>query len=112
LVDSADPSIYMRLSLMRPRAGQSAEVGEILNKLVSFYSEQSGYIEGYTLVAQDPSSEVGRLTLWKSERDAENVANTQHVLSLRADLMRFVEGGSHVEKSFQADGTRAAPATP
>lgn len=108
MVDSAGGSIYVRLSLMRPKSGQEARVGEILNDLVQFYSEQPGYIEGYTLVAQESASEVGRLTLWRTERDAETTASNQHVMSQRSELMRVIESGSHLEKSFRAAG-RPAP---
>ena len=104
MADSAGGRPYVRLSLMRPKSGQAAQVSEILNDLVKFFSAQPGYLDGYTLVSADPESETGRLTLWRSERDAEHVANTQHVLSLRADLMRLVESGSHLEKSFQGEG--------
>ncbi|HTE83693.1 MAG TPA: hypothetical protein VK821_03100 [Dehalococcoidia bacterium] len=97
-----DGNVYVRLSLVRPKSGQEEKVSDILNDLVGFYAGQPGYLQGYTLVTTAPGSEVGRLTMWRSERDAETTASTQHVMAQRSELMRLVEGGSHIERSFTA----------
>ena len=111
MVGSAGNNIYLRLSLMRPRSGEEAHVSEILDELARVYAAQPGYLEGYTLVASDPGQEVGRVGLWRSEADAEHAASLQHVMALRAELIRVVEPGSHLEKSFQAEGRQPAEST-
>lgn len=111
MVGSAGGNIYLRLSLMRAKPGEEAHVSEILDELIRFYSTRSGYVEGYTLVESDPGQEVGRLTLWRSEADAEHVASMDHVMALRAELIRVVEAGSHLEKSFRAEGRQPAEPT-
>jgi heme-degrading monooxygenase HmoA len=102
MVDSGTGNVYVRLSLVRPRAGQEDLVANILNDLLNFYSSQPGYIEGYSLSSNDPGPEVGRLTLWRAEHDAEATASAQHVMSRRSELMRVIEGGSQIERSFIA----------
>jgi len=100
---------------VRPKSGQETKVAEILDDLVGFYAGQPGYLQGYTLVTTAPGSEVGRLTMWRSERDAEVTANNQHVMSQRSELMRLVEGSSHIERSFTAEphlAPRPAPKRP
>lgn len=111
MAESVDGSVYVRLSLTVPKVGQESSVSEILNDLLDFYASQPGYIEGYSLTPQDTGTELGRLTLWQSERDAENTASNQHVMAQRAELLRFVEGDSHVERSFQAHAHLAHNAT-
>jgi hypothetical protein len=110
VADLPEGSVYVRLSLMQPKSGQEAEVSKILSDLVAFYAQQPGYIRGFTLVSPARESQIGRLTFWTAERDAENVANTQHVLALRAELLRHVEPGTDNERSFVAEETAASPA--
>jgi len=110
MADLPEGNVYVRLSLMQPKSGQDAEVSKILNDLVIFFARQPGYIRGFTLTSPARDNQIGRLTFWESEHDAENTANTQHVLSLRAELLRLVETGSHLERSFVAEETAASPA--
>jgi len=97
-------SVYVRLSLMRPRRGEREHALALLDELIEFFSLQPGYLDAYTLASpeEDGRDEIGRLTLWREDRDADRVATTPHVLSLRADLLRCVEDGSDVERSFHA----------
>jgi heme-degrading monooxygenase HmoA len=111
MLDSGTDTVYVRLSLMRPKGGQEALVTEILNDLLGFYSSQPGYLEGYSLSSNDPGPEVGRVTLWRSEHDAEATASAQHVMSQRSELMRVVEPGTHLERSFTAERWMATAAT-
>jgi heme-degrading monooxygenase HmoA len=103
MADTGSEQVYVRLSLVRPKPGQEARVTEILNDLLNVYASQPGYLQGYSLTSNDPGTEIGRLTMWRSEHDAEATANSQHVMAQRAELMRLVEGGSHVERSFLAE---------
>ena len=112
MAETAGENVYVRLSLVRPKTGQESRVSDILNDLVGFYANQPGYLQGYTLVTTAPGSEVGRLTLWRSEHDAEATASAQHVMSQRSELLRLVEGGSHIERSFTAEPHAAAKPTP
>ena len=111
MVGTPGGNVYLRLSLMRPRAGEAAHVGEILDELARYYAGLPGFIEGFTLVESAKGEEVGRVGMWRSEADAEHAANQQHVMVLRAELMRVVEPGSHLEKSFTAEGRQAAEST-
>ena len=102
MVPSAD-STYLRLSLMRPRRGQSPRALALIDKLVEYYANQPGYIDAYMLAGQESAGgEIGRVTLWRSEQDANHVAMNPHVLALRAELLRCVEDESDVERGFDA----------
>jgi heme-degrading monooxygenase HmoA len=104
MAEASNAQVYVRLSLVVPKPGQEARVAEILDDLLSFYSAQPGYLEGYSLAPQGSGGELGRLTLWRAEADAEATAGHQHVMAQRAELLRHIEGDSHVERSFL--GTR------
>ena len=49
------------------------------------------------------TGDIGRVTVWKSQEDADNTAQTNHVLSRRSDLIPLIEEGSHEERSFFAE---------
>jgi hypothetical protein len=102
MADATNAQVYVRLSLVVPNPGQEARVSMILDDLLTFYAAQPGYLEGYSLDPQRPGGELGRLTFWRSEDDAEVTAGNQHVMAQRAELLRLIEGDSHVERSFLA----------
>lgn len=103
MAEATSLPIYVRLSLVVPKPGQEARVAEILDDLLNVYAAQPGYLEGYTLGPQVPGGEVGRLTFWQHEDDAEATASVQHVMAQRAELLRLIESNSHVERSFLAE---------
>jgi len=91
---------YIRISTMTPKLDQASKVDQILDELVTLYSEQPGFISGYRLRPHDGSARVGRIGIWETEADAERAANLPHGFALRSDLNRAVEAGSHQEYSF------------
>ena len=97
-------TVYARLSLLRPRAGQRDRALSILDDLIEYYALKPGYLDAYTLSspAEDGRDEIGRLTLWESDRDTDRVATSEHVLALRAQLQHCAEDGSDVERAFWA----------
>jgi quinol monooxygenase YgiN len=95
--------LYIRLSLMKPKAGRERDVAAMMDQLVSFYREQQGFVHGYKLTAEDETGDIGRVTVWTSKEAADHVAQSNHVLSLRSDLMPLLEDGSDIERSFHAE---------
>jgi hypothetical protein len=101
--------MYVRLSLMTPRHGQDRTVAEMMDALVDYYARQPGFIAGYkVLSAEDGGGDagrvLGRITVWRSMEEADAVAQSNHVMSLRSDLMPSIEEGSHEERGFHATG--------
>jgi heme-degrading monooxygenase HmoA len=107
MAETMNAQVYVRLSLVVPKPGQDSQVAEILDDLLNVYAAQPGYIEGYTLSPQVRGGEVGRLSLWRAEDDAEATASNQHVMAQRAELLRLIESNSHVERSFFAERREA-----
>jgi hypothetical protein len=108
VAENSEESVYVRLSLVRPKAGQKDRVSQILDELVDFYATQPGYLHGYTLVSNAPGYQFGRLTFWRSERDAETTAGDQHVMAQRSELLNLIDGRSHIERSYSAVPHRSA----
>ena len=81
--------MFVRLSLSTPAADHHDEILKIENDLLAFFATQPGYVDGYGLATAD---QVGRLTVWESEAAADHVANAQHTLALRSELLRMTEG--------------------
>jgi hypothetical protein len=93
---------YVRLSLMKPLAGMEADLLAAQKDLLKFFSEQPGYVDGYLLTAYDGSGEVGRLGIWESGEQADQAANSDHVLAVRSRINQLI-GEGHSERSFLAD---------
>ena len=98
----ADATFYVRLSLMKPKPGEEKLVAGLMDNLLEFFTQQPGYERGYALLEGDRQGRVGRITLWKSEGQADHAANTQHVLAVRAEIMHRIEDDSHIERSYTA----------
>lgn len=102
-------STFVRITYVVPRDGQAARVRETLAKLSEFYVTQPGYLGGYLLnplpTAASPS--FGRIGLWQSVDAAEASAQTEHVMALRAELLRLVEEETHVEYTFVGEPDKA-----
>jgi hypothetical protein len=73
-----------------------------MDELLEFLATQSGYVRGYKLVRTCPDPRIGRLTVWQSERDVDQAANTQHVLPVRSELMQLTEQDFQRERSYTA----------
>lgn len=93
---------YVRISLMKPLAGQSEDVAQLNRELVAFYRTQKGCLACYYLTAVDESGETGRVTIWEQEADADQAASQDHSMALRSKLHLLVQPG-HSERSFLAE---------
>lgn len=91
---------------MRARAGAEAEVRRLIDALVSYYSQQPGYIAGYRLEPTDPDGTFGRIGIWERQEDAEHAAQTDHDLALRSQLnMSVLDHEEHAYNGVEAPRT-------
>jgi heme-degrading monooxygenase HmoA len=97
--------MFVRVSHMQPKQGQQDRLMEVLNKLSAYYHEQPGYISGYLLSPYEGAGEDarrwGRVGLWETAENAEEAAQQEHAMALRAEMTRIVEEDSHYELTFQ-----------
>jgi hypothetical protein len=100
MADSA--TYHVRLSLMKPKPGEEQRVMEIHRRLLEWLPSQPGFVRGYLIVDGDPQGRVGHLHLYRSAHEADQVAQSDHVLSLRADLLLLVEEEGHAEHAYAA----------
>lgn len=98
----AEATFYIRISLMNPKPGSEELVAGLMDNLLAFFIGKPGYVRGYALLEGDPQGRVGRITVWNSEEEADHAANTQHVLTVRSEIMQLIEQDSHVERSYTA----------
>jgi len=89
---------YVRISLVAPKEGRREEVAAIEEQLVKHFRSLPGFIEGYRLTS---SHHLGRVTVWDSEGSADAVANNQHTLSLRSQLLPLI--GDSIEYGLQGE---------
>ena len=96
---------FVRVTYVVPREGQVDRVQEQLKKLSEYYATQPGYIEGYLLMPHpmaDPPA-MGRFGAWESDRAAEDAAQAEHGMALRAELLRLIQEDSHLELTFNGE---------
>ena len=95
---------YVRIAQMISRPGREAEVEEVLKKLSQYYVQQRGYVAGYHLTPHVDGgiTRHGRVGVWESEIAAQTAAQTEHSLSLRAQLLRLIDEDTHLELTFEA----------
>jgi hypothetical protein len=89
---------YVRVTLMRARAGGEDRVRDLTRQLVDFFSDQPGFITGYSLDPVEPDGYLGRVGVWETPEAADRAAQTPHDLSLRSELNMVLE--EHIEYSF------------
>ena len=106
-----DTTFYVRLSLSLAKHGMEDEVLKLHRNLVESLRGQPGFVRGYVIVGGDPDGRIGHLNVYESEAAADQVAQTQHVLSVRSDLLQFIEEDSHVERSWTVFDPQLAAAT-
>jgi hypothetical protein len=107
-----DATFYVRLSLVQPKEGADEQISAMQDDLLQFFATQPGYVRGYKLVRKYPDPRIGRISVWQSERDADNAANAQHVLSVRSELLRLIEDEPQIERSYTAYDPQLATAAP
>ncbi|OAI40692.1 hypothetical protein AYO38_05410 [bacterium SCGC AG-212-C10] len=90
---------YIRLSIAKPRHGQEKRLEAIMTELNRFAASQPGCRKSYLLHPHDDSGEIARISIYEDEASAEHAANTDHILSLRAELHLACEPG-HTERAF------------
>ena len=104
-----DSVVYVRLSLVKPRAGNEQRVAKMEEGLIRHLAGLPGYLHGYQITGGDSiEGRIGRLTLWRSDQDADHAAQTDHVLAIRSELMMLVEDGERVEDSWVAQAYEPA----
>lgn len=90
---------YIRVSTMTPLAGREQEAAQVNQELVDFYRTQRGCTGSHFVKAADSSGEQGRISLWTSERAADEAATQEHSLYLRSRLHLLISRG-HQDRSF------------
>ena len=99
MAEAEDGKFYVRLSLMIPREGMQEQVLALHRKLVSGLPSQPGFVRGYVITG-DRWGRVGHLNIYGSEHEADHAAQTQHVLSLRSEMLQLIVEESHIERSY------------
>jgi quinol monooxygenase YgiN len=95
-----DGRFYVRLSLMIPREGMQEQALAIHRTLVAGLASQPGFVRGYVITG-DRWGRVGHLNIYTSEHEADQAAQTQHILALRSEMLMLIVEESHIERSYE-----------
>lgn len=91
---------YIRLTVAKPRPERREEVRRHYEELVAHVAKLPGFIDGWVVLPQDDSGDVGRMTLWESAEAASRAANDPHSMSLHAEL-QFDVSGNLWDRTFE-----------
>src|SRR4051812_22961486 len=75
---------YVRGTQLQARPGSEAELLSLLEELDAHMSNSQGLI--MSLVVSQDSSNIGRISVWRSKDDANREAITDRTLALRSQL--------------------------
>ena len=90
---------FIRVSTMTPLTGREEEASQVNQELVDLYGSQEGCVSCHFVKAADNSGEQGRISVWSSERAANDAATQERSLQLRSRLHLLVRRG-HQDRSF------------
>ncbi|MBI4236572.1 MAG: antibiotic biosynthesis monooxygenase [Chloroflexi bacterium] len=90
----------IRLTTFRPAPEDRARVARLLDELNEFLSRQPGFILALRFASPD-GGEMGRIGIWESEERADAVAQMQHNLALRSQLMEALGEEVREESLYQ-----------
>ena len=96
---------YVRVSLMRPRAGEEERVRYLIDRLVGFFSSKPGFLSGYRLEPVEPDGYMGRIGVWDTAEQADKAAQEDFDLALRSQMNMSV--AEHIEYSFHGTAPNA-----
>ncbi len=92
---------YIRLSLARPRTGETAaHLENLFRELSKLTSAQEGCQQSFLLQPHDDSGQIGRLAIYDNEEAAEHAAFNDSIMALRSQLDLIIEPRSHSERAF------------
>ena len=75
---------FLRLTMIQPRPGSETEANDLLQELDTSLGQESGLL--FSLIVNPRSERIGRLSLWRTKDDANRVATTDHIMSVRSRL--------------------------
>lgn len=90
---------YIRLSLAKPRPERMQEVRKHYEELVSYVAKMEGCLAAWVMVPHDDSGEIGRMSMWATQADANRAANDPHTMALHSEL-EFDTSGGVWDRSF------------
>lgn len=92
---------YIRLSIVRPRSGETAKhVERLFRELAQLTSQEDGCLQSYLLQPHDDSGEIARIAIYRDEKAAEQAASDEPVMALRSQIDLVIEPRTHRERAF------------
>ena len=90
---------YIRVSMVAPPPERMADVRRRYEEIVAYVATFPGYISGWVVAPGHGEEQVGRLTIWQSEADANHAATDAHAIALHSQV-QFTAGGTVWDRSF------------
>ena len=80
-----------RQSVFSVTSEHERQLEELLNQLEASAAALPGYVMGFRYRSTTGSGELGRISVWRSQHDADNAAQNQHIMALRSQVMNIAQ---------------------
>ncbi len=81
---------FVRLTVIRPLAGQRDKAREVLHKIEHLFSDDPALLMGFEFgEAGDSQGPLGRVSVWETNTAANKGATSVQSIALRAELQRL-----------------------
>jgi len=92
---------YIRLSVARPRTGETSEhLVSLFRELGQLTAGQEGCLQSYLLKPHDDSGDIARIVMYSDEKAAERAAGGEAIMALRSQRDLIIDPRSHRERAF------------
>jgi hypothetical protein len=82
---------YVSVAVLQPRQEHRTELEEMQDDLLRCFKTLPGFLDGYLMMTSDVTGRVGRVTVWKTRKDADHAAQEQEVLIAQSKMNLLVE---------------------
>ena len=94
----------LRMTTVRPNPEDRATIAKIFDQMNEFFARQKGFIMAVRFMSVD-GAEMGRIGIWESEEAADAIAQMQHTMALRSQLLSIIGGEEREESLYEISAT-------
>jgi hypothetical protein len=83
---------YVRVTVIRPKSGKTREALDCLREIDNLFAQSPGLVMSFVFSPDEHGhGPMGRIAVWETESNANQVAMTEKALALRSRMRRLAE---------------------
>jgi heme-degrading monooxygenase HmoA len=95
---------YVSIAVTQPRDDNRTEFEDMQDDLLHQLKGLPGFVDGYLMMTTDGTGRVGRVTVWKTRRHADQASQEQDVLVMQSRMHGLIEEEeeAQLEQGFES----------